>query len=284
MRRRTYLGALASAVALAGCTGDGGDGEATPTPTAEPTPTETPTPTPEPTETPTPTPTEPQIERANLVWGAGSGDWLTENAIDSAGIGAAVQLGFDYVFPAERSNPEGRLKARVMDTSGSTVQTEEFGFDFDAADTDLIDEIGWAAVDMDGQPAGSYTAELTLTNRYTREASDPARIEFDLVEPLHPSDVALRDYRPQTVGVGESFRFELDLENRSSRDSSIVDQVGYREPDWNTSVNLNQVSYEIPANSRVTKVLGSQSFDEPVTLIFVLLTVDIEWRVEVTEE
>lgn len=250
------------------------------------TPTATPTlePTPEPTETPTPMPTKPAIERANLVWGGGSGDWLTEKAIESAGVGAKVRCGFDYVFPAERSNPEGTVEARVTDASGSTVQTAEFSFDFDASDTELIDETGWIAIDMDGQPAGSYTAELTLSNRYTRETSDPARIDFDLVEPLQSSEVALRDNRPRTVGVGESFLFELDFENRSSRDSSIVDQIGYRAPSWNSSVALTRVSYEIPANAQITKTVGPLSFDEPVTLIFVLPSVDIEWQVEITEE
>lgn len=285
MHRRTYLGALASGVGLtAGCSSnEGGGGTPTPESTATETPTPTPEPTPEPTETPTPAPSGPRIEESAMVWGTGGDDWLSEKAIESASVGSDVSFGFDYVFPAEREEPEGRAEARITDENGSTATSQGFDFELDAADRDVVDQVGYITVPMDRLSAGSYTAELTVKNKFTDETSDGSRVNFELIEPLGERDVRLLGVEPKTAPVGTDFTWTLRLANRSDRSNSIVGSLTYSPARENWSANLREVSLTLPANDTVGKTLPMFAVDNPITYEWEIPSVDISWETEFVE-
>jgi len=296
MHRRTYLGSLASTVGLAGgCLGGGpmNGAETTQTTIAKPTTaTATEPPAPTTTEPSTDSPTEPDtetetpdpdplgIERASLIWGTGGADPILRNAVASAGAGGTVILGARLLVNVDAAEFRPAVDGRIMNDAGTQIDTVSHEL------PEAVESPGgafpyWLQLDTAGYETGTYTCELTATDRLTDGVSATAQFDFDLVEPLDTDDVELRSVEPETVPKGEPFTWELTFRNLADRTSDLqgdlhIEIAGRRR-------ELTDVSWTLPALSTVTHERGEFEFDEPVTLRFDVPSHDIGWQIEVVE-
>jgi hypothetical protein len=283
MRRRTYIGALASGVGLlAGCTGDGGDGS-TPTPTDTATPEPTDTPTPEPTETPTPEPTTPQVEAASLIWNGEAEGTIEERSIETAGAGGHQFVGVRTVLRVNDDKLTPKFTVDIADSTGETVATESFDAAFDAPDAQYTTKPFWVYMDLRDLDPGRYSGTVTVTDTYQGRTSDPTGFEFELVEPLTAGEVTLVDAAPEKTPAGEPFRWRLTLENRTSTANSVVGDVSYSPADANYSVGFRPVSWSLPPSTQVRYPTHPLQF-EPGTYEFSVSEVDVQWETTVADQ
>lgn len=297
MHRRTYLGSLASSVGLAGgCLGGGPVDETrtTQTTSAEPTTTATATETPtaRTAETSTDTPTEPdteteapdpdplRIERANLIWGTGGSDPVWHNAVDSAGVGGTVILGARFRVNVDTPEFRPGVDGRILDDGGTQIDTVSHALP-EAIESPEETFPYWLQLDTAGYETGSYTCELTATDRQNGGASATTQFDFDLVDPLDTDDVELRSSEPETVATGDPFTWELTFRNLADRTSDLQGDL-YLEIDGRRR-ELLEASWTLPSLSTVTHERGEFEFDEPVTLRFDVPTHDLGWQIEVVE-
>lgn len=298
MRRRAYLGTVASGVGLLGGCLTGGDpaGNRTATPTSASAATATPTATPTEqavagndtatrTETEEPTATEPQrrlaIDRANLVWATHGSDPVVTKQIQSAGTGGTVPLG----VAVETNFREGDGMELTIDVAVETdegTQVDAFRHTFDRQD-DPGDRVPWYTLPLDtrGFSTGRYVAEVVVTDERRGLTAEPERFEFDLVEPLESDGVELRTHEPETVTAGEEFSWALTLRNLTDRTSTIQGTLMVEYVGDSGRSTFGDTSWTLPARSTVTMVTEGLSLSQAETYRFRLSPYGLIWEIEV---
>ena len=169
----------------------------------------------------------------------------------------------------------------IEDSSGKTVSSSSFDAAFDAPDADYTTETFWVRLDLRNLDPGRYVGAVTATDTYQGRSSDPARFEFELVAPLAAGEVSLLESAPATTPAGETFRWTLTLENRTSTANTVVGQLGYSPDHANYSVGVRQVSWTLPASTTVEYPTAPVRF-EAGTYELSVSGADIQWETTVT--
>ncbi|KOX95170.1 hypothetical protein AMS69_04785 [Haloarcula rubripromontorii] len=253
MNRRNYIAIAGSSLTLlAGCTTgeESTDGETSTTATDSPgtesvteTPTDTPTPEPDPKAT---------ITDAGLLR---ERERYTDLARDigSVGLGGEVIVGLEYELPVKDGAVSAIIQATVYDDDDTEL--DRSSMDSDAVVQDgsaFVSHEGWFAFDTSDWHTGRYTIELVINATEYGTTADPVTVEFDIVEPLGESDVALELVeKPNTIRVNEPFDLTYNIRNVSDRDSSLtVDAVVVDHEEVDAVELERDLSGNIPAGGR----------------------------------
>lgn len=282
MRRRTYLGVVASGAGLlAGCqSNDGATTTSTPSPTTTRTNTETATDTP----TETAVADLPQIDFAGLIWFS-PGQTIEDipaRAIEAAGKGATPIVGTQAHMPVHDGELTAEGAVEIADAEGNAVETKSIEA---REDSPTPNEITWkfyAGLESSNYSKGSYEGEVRLRDPHVEVAAEPYRFTFDIVDPFEPAEVSLVDYTPKRVTAGETVVWELTLRNESDRDSSIVSSVTASTTTSNATQQVGDLDRELPASETVVHRVGGMELPNARTYEFRLPAVDISWETEAT--
>lgn len=269
MDRRAYLTALGTAAAaVSGCSEGDSTETADDTATADGTPTEAGTATPEQSD-PTPTVTD-----AGLL--LDRGEYATLGDIDSVGRGGPLVVGVEYDLPASEGSARGLVETRVLDDSGTRLDTSTAEVDV-VADGDSVSRRAWFDFDTIDWERGSYTAEL-LVNSDSYGTTATTEVAFDVVEPLGEGEVEmyLAEF-PNDPVAGENFDWTLGFRNLSDRDSSVVSGIVTLDPAYSDPVALDSPYREnVPAGEAVQVEKTDFRINRPGTYTYSIARVDAE--------
>lgn len=277
MRRRAYLTAVGSGLAvLGGCSG--GDGETAPT-TREQTPESTPEPTPESTPVPSPSVTE-----AGLLLDRDEFSALNSD-IESVGEGGEAIVGAAFEMPAGGGSVRGLVEATVSDSENSEVTSN-------TSDISAVVDEGqqyqrrtvWFAFDTESWDRERHTAELSITDESYGTTADPRTVEFDVVEPLGEGEVEIEQVDPaDQIFVDEEYTMEFTATNVSERDSSLVVDTVTLEYEGRDAQFDYLITENIPVDGSVTVTIEELSFNVPGRYTFRLPEQDAEFVFTVEE-
>ena len=205
--------------------------------------------------------------------------------MDAVGVGGVAVIGLNYTLPVH----EGQSKEFVQTTiyhDGSSVTTRT------ATDTNLSEDNveeneweRWFGFETGSWEKGTYTAEIIVRDEISGKNSSSFTFDFEVVEPLGESEAEIAEIsQPAEVTVGDSITYEIEFENTSDRDSSIVSTISgrYEDSEW-VQTSDEKFRFNLASGESRTLTSGEVSFDQEGTYQYRYDSIEAVVTITVTE-
>ncbi len=219
MHRRTFLGVVGGGLLLPGCTSDSNDGEGNGS--SAPTVTRTPTQTPTATATPRPTPSMGEVTQL-VHWTDPAGD-VVSHRVDGTAAGSPTWLGYGADLPVHDGRVEADYELTVRNEAGdvavshTTSTATTVSGSGDAYSDDKVGALGPGTLSE-----GTYTAQVSVTDRVAGTTDGPATTTVSVVEPLDRAEADITFEGIDRVDGWSSVAMKWAVTNTSDRDSGVV--------------------------------------------------------------